>query len=258
MRRPKVSIDNADALFRYYTEYQPNVARARRAHRAISAVYTPRIEFADGAEERIARRLDQRAGLILSPYHQSNHDAMVVASLPIYAEVIESLIGHTRILAKAGLYRYPLVRPFIEMMGAVPVFRSKDVPGENEEQRAHRHRANRLAVDLCVRQLVNRDHAAIFPGGGRDKEGTGIIQALRPGIAEMATIAVDQSAEVSIVPIGMKYGHEHASPYVHIGMPYDVAPDDTPEFVLRRTRTDMQAAQDAANEQYWEAWGQAA
>lgn len=99
------------------------------------------------------------------------------------------------LLAKAPLFRYPLIGWFVRQLDSIPVFRKQDnVGGSNRETFSR-------ARDL----LASRGSIAIFPEGTTHSDSR--LRELKTGAARIALGA--SGVAVAIVPTGIEYSAKH-------------------------------------------------
>jgi 1-acyl-sn-glycerol-3-phosphate acyltransferase len=99
-------------------------------------------------------------------------------------------------LAKAPLWKSGLLRPFLNAVGAVPVYRPEDV-AENEGRGT---RANLQTFEACRERLQAGGSIALFPEGVSQPQ-----PRLMPVRTGAARIALDVQAPVAILPAGLVY-----------------------------------------------------
>jgi glycerol-3-phosphate O-acyltransferase / dihydroxyacetone phosphate acyltransferase len=148
--------------------------------RVLLAVFYRRIDVS-GLEH-----VPAAAPLIVAANHQNGliDPMLVLASLP----------RELRPLAKAGLFRHPLIAPFLHLAGALPVHRRQDA-GSDMASNAQTFRAVGEA-------LVRREAIVIFPEGVSQPEPT--LMTLRTGAARLLLEAEGAGAPpVTLLPTGL-------------------------------------------------------
>jgi 1-acyl-sn-glycerol-3-phosphate acyltransferase len=105
-------------------------------------------------------------------------------------------------LAKATLFRSPLLGSFLSACGVLPVYRRSDSPGES--------RKNVLTFEAGVRHLERGGAIGIFPEGlSHDRQA---VMPLKTGCARLALEAEEKNGfrlGVKIVPVGLYFPERH-------------------------------------------------
>jgi 1-acyl-sn-glycerol-3-phosphate acyltransferase len=137
-----------------------------------------------------------------------------------------------RFLAKSTLWEVPIVRPFLELAEAIPVYRRRDGsdPTKNTETFA-----------ACHRALADGGAVAIFPEGTSHSE-PGLVP-LKTGVSRIVLGAERELGPlgVRIVPVGLVFddkGRFRSRALVRVGEPLDPSPelarcDDEPREAVR-------------------------
>ena len=134
--------------------------------------------------------------------------------------LVEPLPVHPRFLAKSTLWKHPLVRPFLTLAGAIPVYRRQDEGSDlskNAEMFARSH-------DL----LGEGGALALFPEGGSHNEPS--LLPLKTGAARIVLDAERKYPGLGtrIVPIGLLFDSKEAfrsRALIQVGQPIDPAPE---------------------------------
>src|SRR5688572_18310200 len=127
------------------------------------------------------------AVLLVANHHNSLVDSMaILAASPRPAGP----------MAKAPLWKNRILRPFLEAVEAVPVFRPQDA-AENDGRGA---RANLETFAECIRRLQAGRSLVLFPEGMSRPSPK--LLPLRTGAAR---IALDAAVPVAIVPVGLQH-----------------------------------------------------
>jgi glycerol-3-phosphate O-acyltransferase/dihydroxyacetone phosphate acyltransferase len=136
-----------------------------------------------------------------------------------------------RFLAKSTLWKNPLVRPFLDLAGAIPVYRRQDEgsdPAKNAETFARSH------------ELLARGGAlALFPEGTSHSDPA--LKPLKTGAARIVLEAERRfpGTGTRIVPVGLLFdGKEtfRSRALVQVGEPIDPAPEIAMEDAIAAAR----------------------
>ena len=145
-----------------------------------------------------------------------------------------ALHRYPRFLGKSTLFRNPLLWPFLQLGGVVPVYRAQD--GGSPE-------GNRRAFARCHRLLAAGGMVAIFPEGVSHDEP--VLQPLRTGAARIALSAAAAGVpDVETVAVTLVYDDKQrfrSRALVRVGVPAPTQPwigayrDDGPAAVRALT-----------------------
>jgi 1-acyl-sn-glycerol-3-phosphate acyltransferase len=122
----------------------------------------------------------------------ANHQNSLVDSLAL----LHGSPRPARPLAKAPLWKSRLVAPFLDALGAIPVFR----PQDREENEGRGVRANDATFRACREALREGRAIALFPEGVSQPRPK--LMPLRTGAAR---IALDAGVPVAVAPAGLVY-----------------------------------------------------
>jgi len=120
----------------------------------------------------------------------SNHVNSLLDPLLLFA----LLPRPPRFLAKAPLFRHPMVAPFLRAMRALPVHRRQDGAGTA---------ANAATFEACEHALVDGECIALFPEGLSHNEPR--LQPLKTGAARILGRASRRGAATALVPVGLLF-----------------------------------------------------
>lgn len=109
--------------------------------------------------------------------------------------IVAAVLGRIpRFLAKATLWDVVPARPFLGLLGVLPIHRAVDGPDTS---------ANRRTFAAAWRELALRSTVAIFPEGTTgDRHG---LDRVRTGAARLALGAIDHVEELVVLPIGLAF-----------------------------------------------------
>jgi glycerol-3-phosphate O-acyltransferase/dihydroxyacetone phosphate acyltransferase len=136
--------------------------------------------------------------------------ALLLAYLPIAP----------RFLAKSTLWKHPIVRPFIELASAIPVFRRQD-EGVDASKNAD-------TFTRCHEVLRDGGTIAIFPEGRSHDEPA--LVPLKTGVSRIVLEAEAKYGGIGscIVPVGLTFDDKtrfRSRALVHVGVPIEPAPE---------------------------------
>lgn len=221
MKKPEVTLQNFEQVYDYYAQYRQPKVGAYIGHKAMSLAFRPSVQYSRGAQDKIQDIINSEGRLVVALNHLSDNDQYVVSAMALREKVFRPMVGNTFIQSKEALFHHPnkLIRPLlrrgVDIMGAIPAFRKKDVNPEDTELR---RQATDMMFEVSIKKLFNGQHMAIFPEGTRNKEQPEVVQELKPGInAVLGEIAT--SLNVGIVPIGFTYEGDKRHPSMWVEEP---------------------------------------
>jgi 1-acyl-sn-glycerol-3-phosphate acyltransferase len=133
--------------------------------------------------------------------------------------VILKVAGRTvRPLGKAPLFEHPLIGHVLDGLGALPIYRPQDFPGETWR--------NDRTFEAAVRALNRKEAVLIFPEG---LSHSGVqLARMKTGAARIA-FAAEEAADwqlgLRVVPVGLTYHRKHAfrgRVAAAVGRPFEV------------------------------------
>jgi 1-acyl-sn-glycerol-3-phosphate acyltransferase len=122
---------------------------------------------------------------------------------------------HVTFLAKAPLFRMPVLGWLLKGLDALPVFRKQDGSGDTSK--------NDATLTASVDALVQGRAITIFPEGKSHSEPQ--LAELKTGCARIALDAFGKGAPVRIVPVGITYAEKNrfkSLVHVEVGAPLEV------------------------------------
>ncbi len=198
MSRPKVTLENQQAVYEFYEQYEPSARAQQAAHRILSMAFRPQGAFAHGVEDELEQAAENDTRLIIVANHVRKQDPVLFGPALRLTPALRHYNGRTFEPAKPILFQYPVLRPTIDVLGAVPVFRDKDV--NNQE-------STKAFLNLAAKKIVRGRSMIIHPEGTRNTGDPRQLQAIKGGTGRVACMA-SADADVAILPIGIWYRPE--------------------------------------------------
>ncbi|MFE3189530.1 lysophospholipid acyltransferase family protein [Nocardia sp. NPDC059240] len=249
MEPPEVSLDNSDAVYDYYRDHRQNLVKAKAAYWLLGRRFRPRVSYAAGARKALRDYISGGRPLVISINHLSERDPYTV-SAAAWRSPLRPVIGHTRVLAKHEVFADPKMRNTLDMMGGLPVFRSKD------HESSSVNAASERLIDTCAVVMARGDSIALFPEGTCNYVDHTRVQDLGSGIGHIVCRARELGADPVLVSLGLSYGPrpdpaaalssaDVRSASFYFGMPLGELPSQ-PADIMRVVRDELQAALDGA------------
>ena len=142
---------------------------------------------------------------------------------------------HVTFLAKAPLFKLPVLGQLLRGIDALPVYRKQDNPSLMQQ--------NEGTLDAAAQALVQGRAITLFPEGKSHSDPQ--LAELKTGAARIALKAVRQGAPVKVVPVGLTYEEKHlfrSEVLIDVGEPIDaaafVAKDEAGEVASARALTE--------------------
>jgi len=138
-----------------------------------------------------------------------------------------------RPLARSGLFKNPILKPILELIGAVPIYRRKT---ENTDTSK-----NLDTFSKCYELLGKNETLVIFPEGQSHSDP--YLHDSKTGVARMALGALEANkVEPFVIPVGLTFVRKRAARsevLVHYGKPIDLTiPKGTSDYDAAHLVTD--------------------
>lgn len=256
MKKPPVTLENYQAVYEYYAQHRQNPVAWRLSHFVLGKLFRPNVTMAPGAAEEIERHLDRGNQLVVASNHVSDIDPPIIVATAERSP-LKRIAGNTFIPSKYSLFRQTSLkgrvqRRAIDGLGAIPIFRNKDVRPDgsevSEEQKVLQKAALSGLLETSIELINQGQNMAIFPEGERNPEDPANLLELGWGLGHIVCNA-DPKNDLAIVPMGIHYGIGEAkqafTPSVHLGTPI---PDSftRPEEVISALKPVLQYTVDRA------------
>lgn len=126
-----------------------------------------------------------------------------------------------RALARDGLFKNPFLKPILNMIGSVPIYRRET----NETDTSK----NKDTFSKCYELLAEHQTLVIFPEG--QSHSKSFVQEIKTGAARMALGAIEANGYAPVViPVGMTFSRQkrrRTEVLVHYGDPIDLDVSET-------------------------------
>lgn len=229
MVRPEVTPGNYPAVYDYYKQLTPSAHVLQGLHWAMSKMYRPAVHFADGARERVDELLDSEHRLIIACNHVNMFDQLPAAAA-LHQRPLRRIVGNTIVLAKQPYFKNPAVRRLLDLSGAIPVFRDKDLSEEAGITRREQVAIGQTLVSTVAQKIDAGYHMFLFPEGTRNQGDPSELGKIKSGIGRMTVAAANTPTAtgayvpVALLPMAIWYGSEsrHSfAPTIHFGSPQE-------------------------------------
>ncbi|MFQ5935359.1 MAG: 1-acyl-sn-glycerol-3-phosphate acyltransferase [Acidiferrobacterales bacterium] len=133
-------------------------------------------------------------------------------------------------LARSGLFEHPLMRPFLTIIQAVPIYRRQDAGSDI--------RRNVESFARCHEFLAQGEVLLIFPEGQTHSDAE--LRTIRTGAARLARGSVEATGTApTVLPVGLTFsrkGHFRGSVLLEVGDAVDISSleGEQPEDTVRR------------------------
>ncbi len=246
MTRPRIKLENHKEIYEFYSSHRQGKRSAQFLHGVLGKTFAPIVHYAEGAEDRLVEFFEQGRPIVIASNHLKAVDPCIIAAMPIREKVFEPLLGNTFIPSKRSIQAIPVVRHIVDGLGAVPVFRQKDV--KNDVEQKYLNGAARGILNTAIARMDSGQHMAVFPEGERNIDDPTKIQPLTKGIGLMVC-KVSQVEQPAIMPMAMVYSgngvRSQRTPTVFIGEP-SLEVFEKPRDVLAWLPDRMQQSLDSA------------
>jgi 1-acyl-sn-glycerol-3-phosphate acyltransferase len=189
-----------------------------------------------------SENLPMGQGIILC----ANHVNALADAVVLQAATTKAI----RPLARSGLFDNPLLKPILDSIGAVPIYRRGD-PGVDVS-------SNRDTFKRCYELLARGETLIIFPEG--QSHDVPRLTALKTGAARLALETIQATnREPAVIPVGLTFpekGQFRSSVLVQFGKPIDLIDSEQASDEQRvneltnRIRTGLEAI--TLNAESWE------
>lgn len=241
---PRVEAMNGEEVYEYYGSRGVHQPLARAVHVASALIFHPHVTCASGAEERIAEHVNDGGRVILTSNHINMFDQLPIAAHMQHSDALRPMVGNTVAWAKQPYFTKWWLRPWLDAVGGMPVWRPQDMPRYLPRQ--EKIVLGRGLVNATAQRMADGAHLLLFPEGTRNRGDLTRLGKIQPGVGRLAVTAAERIRDVEghnltkvmVVPTALWYGDNKPKgsfdPYVHVHAPILVTPRTMPRMIVRR------------------------
>ncbi|MFI5270562.1 MAG: hypothetical protein ACHQT9_00770 [Candidatus Saccharimonadales bacterium] len=250
-RKEYYDVHNYPQVYADVRETWQDPGRAELYHEVLSRVLSPHVVFAEGVEDRIGSEIRNGAQMAIALTHGTMFDPVHIAAMATQNEVFHPIIGKTMIGAKVGLFDTTAIGAVVPDLGAIPIWRKKDVhkKGESEEEKeeleAIRLKAGAEFIDTEIFGMETEGLSmAKHVEGTRNKGDKTKIQKVYDGFGRVVS-GVDPSVDILQATVAFYYGRwlngskTWLQPTMYVDIPADQRRDDK-DFVTANIAASLQ------------------
>ena len=166
-----------------------------------------------------------------------NHVNALIDAVVLQASTTKNV----RPLARSGLFKNPVLKPILKLIGAVPIYRRKTEETDTSK--------NIDTFSKCYELLAQNETLVIFPEGQSHSDS--YVHDLKTGVARMVLGAIDANGvEPVVIPVGLTFVRKRAARtevLVHYGsavdlkIPKDMDDYDASHLVTDRVKAGIEA-----------------
>jgi 1-acyl-sn-glycerol-3-phosphate acyltransferase len=209
-RKEFFDVDNYPAVYAHTRETWQDQEQAEKYHRILGRILAPHVYFAPGVEDRMEQEVENGAQCAIAFTHGSMLDPIQIAATAERNRSFDQLIGRTMIGAKVGLFTAPWIGERVPDLGALPVYRKKDVRDKKQSQEeqdrreAIRVEAGQEFINTKIIGMNQGLHVAMHVEGTRNRPNR--LVAVKNAIKTVAGIETEDPRK-TILPLRDGYGN---------------------------------------------------
>lgn len=260
MKKPPVTLENYQAVYEHYAKYNQNPIAWRASHFVLGKLFRPRVIMGPGVADEIKRQSERGSQFVIPSNHVLDVDPTVTVATaertPLRAVAGNAFIPAKYVLFDETNIKGRATRWAIDNLGAIPIFRNKDVYSDgtevSPEQKALQKAARTALLDTSIELIEGGKHMSIYPEGERNLDDPTQLLEFGWGLGYIMCNAEPKN-DLLTIPMTVHYGtgdnRQVFTPSVRIGMPNG----DTfarPEDVVAQLRPVMQEQLDLTVEDF--------
>ncbi|MEK7594578.1 MAG: 1-acyl-sn-glycerol-3-phosphate acyltransferase [Patescibacteria group bacterium] len=200
-RQEFFAVENYKTALAHTEAHWQDPEQAAKLHARLSMVLKPRVHFAPGIEDRMTQEVANGAICAIAFNHASAFDPVQIAAMASQNPSFHPLIGKTMIGAKVGLFTSSVTGPIVPDLGALPIWRKKDVESKSDsaEERERltglRKLANQAVLATEIHGMNTGHHLAKHVEGTRNKKNPKMLLPVREGFGRVVA-GVDPEVDI--------------------------------------------------------------
>jgi hypothetical protein len=237
-RKEYYDVHNYEQVYADVRETWQDPGRAELYHEVLSRILSPHVVFGDEVEDRIGQEIKNGAQVAIALTHGIMLDPVHIAAMASQNVVFHPIVGRTMIGAKVGLFSTDNIGAIVPDLGAIPIWRKKDVhkKGESEEEREElktiRHNAGAEFIETEIYGMETHGLSmAKHVEGTRNKGDKTKIQKVYEGFGRVLS-GVDPSKDILQLTVAFYYGRwlngskTWLEPTMYVDIPREQRRDD--------------------------------
>jgi 1-acyl-sn-glycerol-3-phosphate acyltransferase len=228
LERPKVTLQNYQAVYRYYgsdehahryTGKHRRISRA--AHYLLNRLYDARLSYGPRAQAATAALAEKGTPALVLINHISQQDPNIAQAALQKDPGFQAVTGRNGLwtATKDGLFRVPFARAYFDSRNLIPVFRPKNYQAD-EDRRLLFKAAEGLQTVLAT-QLQRGNSVVLFPEGECNQGDPKKVQKIGDIAARVALKATDLGVEnLGLACVGIYRGPVNRTRHASVHLDY--------------------------------------
>jgi hypothetical protein len=206
MKRPEVTLENYQAVYEFYDQYEPSARAQRAAHLILNLMYHPHVAFADDTDIQLEQAAENDMRLLIVANHVRGQDPLLFGPALRARDSLKYYNGRTIEPAKASIYKMPIpgLRYGLDILGAVPAFRKQETAGATLDVRFG---ATAGYSQVSINKVIGGRSMIIHAEGTRNRDNPRELLPIKEGTGRLAC-TLSKKVDIGILPVAIWYkGH---------------------------------------------------